>query len=148
MSRMATERAEKPGQKLVRGRCHCGAVDWRFDGEIPDATICNCTICRRYGVLWAYDYDGHGIHVGDPKGVLTAYSWGSRSLSFNFCSVCGNLVSWRGNAPGEDGRTRIAVNLRLAEPEDVARIPLQRFEGLHSFEDLPRDGRHVADVWF
>ena len=38
--------------------------------------------------------------------------------------------------------------MRLAEPQDVADIPLQRFEGLHSFEDLPRDGRRVADMWF
>jgi hypothetical protein len=145
---MAAEPAGNQAQPVVRGRCHCGAVDWRFDGEIPDATICNCTICRRYGVLWAYDYDGHGIHVDDPNGVLTAYSRGSRSLSFNFCRVCGNLVSWRANAPGADGRTRIAVNLRLAEPADVAQVPLQRFDGLHSFDDLPRDGRRVGDVLF
>ena len=145
---MEAEREGKDAQKVVRGHCHCGAVGWKFAGEIPDATICNCTVCRRYGALWAYDYDGHGIHVEDPKGVLAAYSRGTRTISFNFCSACGNLVSWRGRAPGEDGRTRIAVNLRLAEPEDVAHVPLQRFEGLHSFEDLPRDGRHVADVWF
>jgi len=132
----------------TRGNCHCGAVGWTIRGHIPDATICNCTVCRRYGVLWAYGYDGEDIHVDDPQRVLTAYTRGSPSLSFNFCRVCGNLVSWRGLRPMEDGRTRIAVNLRLADPEDVAGIPLQRFEGLHSFADLPRDGRTVADVWF
>jgi hypothetical protein len=133
--------------KQIRGSCHCGAVHWRFLREIPDATICNCTACRRYGALWAYDYDGHGIHVDDPDGKLTAYVRG-RSLSFNFCRTCGNLVSWRALAPLADGRTRIAVNLRLAEPDAVASIPLQRFEGLHTFDDLPRDGRCVGDVWF
>jgi hypothetical protein len=144
---MEAEALGKASRLEVRGQCHCGSVCWSFQGEIPDATICNCTICRRYGVLWAYDHDGHGIHVEDPKAVLAAYVRG-RSISFNFCSLCGNLVSWRGLKPMEDGRTRIAVNLRLAEPEDVAHVPLQRFDGLHSFEDLPRDGRHVADVWF
>jgi hypothetical protein len=144
---MEAEASGKAARLEVRGHCHCGSVHWSFQGEIPDATICNCTICRRYGVLWAYDYDGYGIHVEDPKAVLTAYVRG-RSISFNFCSICGNLVSWRGLKPMEDGRTRIAVNLRLAEPEDVAHVPLQCFDGLHSFEDLPRDGRHVADVWF
>src|SRR4051794_21601359 len=132
----------------VRGRCHCGPVAWRFQGEIPDATICNCTVCRRYGVLWAYDYDGHAIHVEDPEGALTAYLCGSRSLSFNFCKVCGNLVTWRALRAMQDGRVRIAVNLRLAEPADVAGIPLRRFDGLHSFDDLPPDDRRVADVWF
>jgi hypothetical protein len=136
------------GLRVTHGHCHCGAVQWRFEGEIPDATICNCTICRRAGVLWAYGYDAERIHVEDPGHVLASYIWNSRSISFNFCSVCGNLVSWRSLTPGQDGRTRIAINLRLAAPEDVSHIPLQRFEGLHSFEDLPRDGRMVADVWF
>ncbi len=145
---MTTEQSAEVPPKITHGRCHCGAVRWRFHGEIPDATICNCTICRRYGALWAYDYDGHGIHVDDPEARLTSYAWGSRSLAFNFCGVCGNVVNWRGSKPGADGRTRIAVNLRLAEPGAVAHIPLQRFEGLHSFDDLPRDGRTVADVVF
>jgi len=145
---MAVEEAGDAAGMQVRGKCLCGAVSWRFRGEIPDATICNCTACRRYGVLWAYDFDGEGIHVDDPKAVLTAYARNTGSLSFNFCGVCGNLVSWRALRPTQDGRTRIAVNLRLAEPEAVAQVPLQCFEGLHSFEDLPRDGRCVADVWF
>ena len=134
-------------KKITHGHCHCGAVHWTFAGDIPDATICNCTACRRYGVLWAYDYDGHGIHVTAPPDGLTSYIRGN-ALSFNFCKVCGNVVFWRGLKPGKDGRTRIAVNLRLAEPEDVAHVPLLRFDGLRSFEDLPVDGRKVTDIWF
>jgi hypothetical protein len=133
---------------MIIGHCHCSTVVWRIEGPIPDATICNCTACRRYGALWAYGYEGQNIHVEAPSNGLTPYSWGSRSLSFNFCRTCGNLVSWRGLRPEENGAIRIAVNLRLAEPEAVAQIPLQRFDGLNSFEDLPRDGRCVADVLF
>jgi hypothetical protein len=132
----------------THGSCHCGSVRWTFKGAITDATICNCSACRRYGGLWAYDFDGHGIQVDDPDSVLSSYAWGSRSLTFNFCRVCGNVVSWRGTRAEEDGRTRVAVNLRLAEPGAVAHIPLQRFDGRDSFEDLPRDGRCVADVIF
>lgn len=144
----ATEESARTAPRITRGSCHCGSVHWEFRGTIPDATICNCTVCRRYGVLWAYDYDGHGIHVEDPGAALKSYVRGSVILSFNFCSYCGNLVSWRGLTSNRDGLTRIAVNLRLAAPEEVADIPLQRFDGLQSFEDLPRDGRTVADVWF
>jgi len=32
-------------------------------GRGAGATACNCTVCRRYGALWAYDYDGEGIKV-------------------------------------------------------------------------------------
>ena len=131
------------------GQCLCGSVRWRFRGTIPDATICNCTACRRYGVLWAYGHDGEEITVDDPGSTLTAYMRGAASpLTFNFCRACGNVVSWRGLHEDGTGRTRIAVNLRLADPDAGAGVPLLRFDGLHSFEDLPPDGRTVKDIWF
>jgi hypothetical protein len=40
------------------------------------------------------------------------------------------------------------VNLRLAEPESVAAIPIRHFDGLVSFAELPQDGRCVRDYWF
>lgn len=108
------ERAGPSDGTVITGRCLCGAVGWRFHGTIPDATICNCSARRRYAALWAYDYDGHAIHVDDPEGQLVAHMRGPRSpLTFNFCGTCGNVVSWRGRGADEEGRTRIAVNLRL-----------------------------------
>jgi hypothetical protein len=57
------------------------------------------------------------------------------------------VTYWRAQQLEEDGRRSIAVNLRLAEPELVARIPIDHFDGLDTFKDLPRDGRCVADYW-
>ena len=134
---------------VAAGRCLCGAVDWRFTGPIPGATICNCTACRRYGALWAYGVDGESIHIDDPQAQLAPYvRRPGAPLSFNVCRTCGNLVSWRWRRTDAKGRTRAAVNLRLAEPEAVADIPLRRLDGLHEFQVLPRDGRRVADAWF
>lgn len=132
------------------GQCLCGAVRWRYRGAIPDATICNCTACRRYGVLWAYGNDGEEISVEDPHAALTAYMRRADSpLTFNFCRICGNVVTWRGRGLNDKGKIRIAVNVRLADPDVVANVPLQQFDGLHTFDDLfPRDGRTVKDVWF
>ncbi len=127
------------------GSCHCGAVTWRFDGVPEGATACNCTVCRRYGTLWAYDYEGEGAHVSGPT---TVYMRGTRSIGFHFCPVCGCVAYWRGREPGKDGRRRLAVNLRLAEPHAVGAIPIDHFDGLVAFDDLPRDGRCVADMWF
>ena len=69
------------------------------------------------------------------------------TLEFHFCPDCGCIAFWRGKGLDAQGRRRIAVNLRLAEPEAVAAIPIDHFDGLASFEDLPRDGRCVADMW-
>jgi hypothetical protein len=30
----------------------------------------------------------------------------------------------------------------------VAHMPIDHFDGLDTFDDLPRDGRCVADYWF
>ncbi len=129
---------------MIEGSCHCGAVHWQLDGEPAGATACNCTVCRRYGVLWAYDHEGHGIKV---SGTTQSYIRG-KAIEFHFCPTCGCVAFWRARQMDKDGRRRIAVNLRLAEPDAVARIPVDHFDGLDTFEDLPRDGRCVADYWF
>jgi hypothetical protein len=130
---------------MLEGSCHCGAVRWSFEGTPDSATACNCTVCRRYGVLWAYDFEGEGIRVSGPTRVNGR---GRRTLGFHFCADCGCVAYWRATAPGDDGRRRIAVNLRLAEPEAVGAIVIDHFDGLQSFDDLGRDGRCVADMWF
>ena len=130
---------------MIEGVCHCGGVRWQFEGVPESATACNCTICRRYGVLWAYDFEGEGITV---SGSTTAYTWGDKSLGFHFCPHCGCVAYWRSTQPRADGRRRIAVNFRLAEPEAVAAFPIRHFDGLVSFSTLPSDGRCVADLWF
>jgi hypothetical protein len=129
---------------MIEGSCHCGAVRWSFEGTPESATACNCTVDRRYGALWAYDYEGERIRVSGPT---TVYIRG-RNLGFHFCPKCGCVSYWRALGPDESGRRRIAVNLRLAEPEAVGAIVVDHFDGLVSFDDLGRDGRCVADMWF
>jgi hypothetical protein len=111
---------------------------------VPDgATACNCTACRRYGALWAYDFEGEGIKVSGPAQAFVR----GKALSFNFCPKCGCVAYWLGLRLEEDGRRRIAVNVRLSEPEAVAGIPIDHFDGFDTFEDLPRSGRCVRDYW-
>jgi hypothetical protein len=129
---------------MLEGSCHCGAVRWQFDGMPESATACNCTVCRRYGTLWAYDWQDERIRV---SGATRPYVRGE-ALEFHFCPACGCVAYWRSLQPAADGRRRIAVNLRLAEPETVAQLPVDHFDGLGRFEDLPRDGKCVGDYWF
>jgi len=129
---------------MLEGSCLCGGARWTFAGVPDGATACNCTACRRYGVLWAYDYENEGIKV---SGTTQTFSRGN-ALEFHFCPTCGCVAFWRGKRLDEQGRSRIAVNLRLAEPASVGGIPIDHFDGLDTFDDLPRDGRCVADYWF
>lgn len=131
---------------MIEGTCHCAAVRWSFKGVPEEATACSCTVCRRYGTLWAYDFEGERIEVSGPTRV---YVRGEGGLGFHFCPDCGCVAYWRGVRPREDGRRRIAVNLRLAkDPQAVGGIVIDHFDGLESWKDLPRDGRCVRDMWF
>ena len=129
---------------MIEGSCLCGAVRFTFDATPEGATACNCTACRRYGALWIYGHEGVDVRV---SGTTQSFVRG-KALSFHFCPVCGCVVSWRGARLDEDGRRRMAVNVRLAEPDDVAGIPIDHFDGFDTFEDLPRSGRCVKDYWF
>lgn len=133
---------------MLTGTCHCGGAHWTLEGDPGSITACNCTLCRRYGVLWAYDYEGERIRVAGTTSSYTRRDDPKPSLEILFCPSCGCVVSWRGLATEADGRRRIAVNVRLAPPEAVAQLPIDRFDGLDTFSDLPRDGRCVRDLWF
>ena len=133
---------------ILTGTCHCGAIHWELEGDPGPATACNCTLCRRYGALWAYDYEGERIRIFGPSAAYARAGKADPSLEIRFCPRCGCVLCWRGLRLGPDGRRRIAVNLRLAEPQAVAELPIDHFDGLDTFDDLPRDGRCVRDLWF
>lgn len=128
----------------LEGSCHCGAISWTYKGVPESATACNCTSCRRWGGLWAYGYENERIEV---RGASKTYVRGP-NLAYHFCPVCAVVAYWRALKVDEEGKYAMAVNLRLTEPESIAHLPIDHFEGLKSFEDLPRDDRRVRDYWF
>lgn len=130
---------------MISGSCHCGAVQWQCDKKLDTATSCNCTVCRRYGAFWAYDYEDEAIRVSGPTEM---YSHGDHSLGFHFCGQCGCVAYWRSIEAQDDGRRRIAVNLRMAEPADIADLKVKQFDGYGQFEPSPIDGGFIRDHWF
>jgi hypothetical protein len=114
----------------LKGTCHCGAIEWQLDGDPGSITACNCTVCRRYGALWAYDWEGERIRLSGPTAVYTRKERTDPFLEFHFCPSCACVVAWRTVRPDEDGRRRMAVNVRLAPPEAVADLLIDHFDGL------------------
>lgn len=131
---------------MIKGSCHCGQVKWSYANEIDGVTACNCTLCRKYGALWAYGHLNHGIEVSGPT---STYERGNKHNKFNFCSNCGCVCYYLSNKEDEQGRRRIAVNVRMADDANlVAHYPIDHFDGFDKFEDLPRDHRCVKDLWY
>jgi hypothetical protein len=133
---------------MLTGSCHCDSSGWSLEGDPGSITACNCTLCHRYGALWAYDYEGERISTWGSTTAYTRAGKADPALEIHFCPTCGCVLCWRGLRLEKDGRRRMAVNIRLAPAEAVAHLPIDHFEGLNTFEDLPSDGRCVRDLWF
>lgn len=132
--------------ETLQGSCHCKNVTWQYQSMPEHITACNCTVCSRYGVLWAYGYLDDTITV---QGKTQRYQRGDKEISFHFCTQCGCVAYWQANQVRGNGKLRIAVNMRLIDqPETIENTPIRHFEGLHSFKDLPMDKRKVKDLWF
>ena len=131
---------------MIKGNCHCGQVKWTYLKPAESVTACNCSLCRRYGALWAYGYLNTDAKV---EGATTAYQWGNKHSKYNFCSTCGCLSYYLANKPDEQGRFKIAVNFRMvADAEPIQNLRIDHFDGFDKFDDLPSDGKTVKDLWF
>ena len=62
---------------MIAGTCHCGIVRVEVPRKPRSLTSCNCSICRRYGTLWAY-YKAPDVRVICKRGATESYSWAAR----------------------------------------------------------------------
>lgn len=129
---------------MLEGICHCGAVTWTMFQKPERATVCNCTICRRYGVIWAYGHVGEAVVT---SGETSSYQ-PDNYLAFHSCSHCQCVTFWEALTPDENGRTRIGVNLRMAEPGAISDLPVKRLDGLDTWEVLSDGDRCVGSFLF
>ncbi len=56
-------------------------------------TNCNCSICRRYGTLWAY-YKATAVRVRAERDATAKNAWGDRTLAFVRCAKSGCVPHW------------------------------------------------------
>jgi hypothetical protein len=110
----------------IEASCHCGAVRVLLTRPPATVTDCNCSICRRLGVLWAY-YPPEEVEILAAANATRAYVRGVASLEFHHCQVCGCVTHW---APLENRRPdRMGVNARLMPSEVLAAARLRRLDG-------------------
>ncbi len=99
-------------------------------------TQCNCSICRRYGAIWAY-FRRSSIRVRAARGALARYRWGNQIRSFIHCQKCGCVTHYEHRRRRPDGSDILAVNLRnVDDPELIARVPIKLLDGAGSWKFL------------
>jgi hypothetical protein len=114
---------------MVRAACHCTAV--RFEiAEMPAWLLdCNCTLCRRYGALWAYPAAGKVKFVRGAEDT-DVYSWGDRMLAFHRCRECGCVTHMA--ALDTDPPTLYGINARMIPTLDPASVRLRQKDNGHT----------------
>ena len=118
---------------MITATCHCGAVTLEVLRRPRTLTSCNCSICRRYGALWAY-YQATSVRVGDPGRKLERYVWGDRMLEFFHCGVCGCVTHHERAAKRPD--STVGVNARNFEPSVVAAARIRLLDGASTWKYL------------
>ena len=117
---------------MLTGACHCGKV--RIDVPArPEALIlCNCSICRRYGALWAF-YPREDVRLSGHPEHTAGYVWGERTIETFRCTNCGCVTHWE---PFRPEATKFSVNMRNFDPQELGEVRLRRFDGADKWEYL------------
>ncbi|KTE11442.1 GFA family protein [Sphingopyxis sp. H115] len=109
------------------GSCHCGAVSFRVESDIPDTAMsCNCPHCRRKGFLLTFvPIDQFRLTSGSEK--LTWYKFNKHDIDHQFCNVCGRQSFSVGTGPS--GEKIAAVNLCCVPDADLDGLTIQKVDG-------------------
>ncbi|MEI5681525.1 MULTISPECIES: GFA family protein [unclassified Mesorhizobium] len=113
---------------MVETSCHCGAIRLEVETAPVEVTDCNCSICRRYGALWAY-YKAHQVRRVSPAGTTDIYKCNDRKNEFHRCASCGCVTHWAKD-------DRVGVNARLMAPEILARAKVRHLDGADTWKFL------------
>jgi hypothetical protein len=109
------------------GSCHCGAVTFEVDSEIPSKAIsCNCSHCRRKGLLLTFQpASAFSLKSGDDS--LIDYFFNKKVIRHRFCRTCGCQPFAEGR--DKDGNDTRSINLRCVPECDLDALDIQKYDG-------------------
>ncbi len=117
---------------MIEASCHCGSVKLEIASAPETVTDCNCSICRRYGVLWAY-YSPAQIRIVACPDATQFYACNDRVLEFHRCGNCGCVTHWTAI---DKSRDRMGVNARLMAAEILAAARVRHLDGADTWQYL------------
>lgn len=134
------------------GGCQCGAVRFRVEGELEEASICHCRMCQKAtgGIF--------GSYVGAPFSAVSwtrgrpGYFQSSNKVRRGFCRDCGTPLTFEygeGNISFALGAMDKPNLIKLCEQLDSPER-ITHFQTLASLPehpiDEPRAAAHLAGI--
>ncbi len=109
------------------GSCHCGAVTFSVEGDIPSVMECNCSHCARKGFLLHFVGED-AFTLNTPEAPLTEYLFNRHAIAHQFCAGCGVQGFAYGTDP-RSGAAMVAINVRCLDGVDLTAIPRVAVDG-------------------
>ena len=142
-----------------KGSCHCGAVvfacdidipswppaAWSPDDRYPWTYKCNCTFCTktRYWKLFVPDA---AFRLEAGREVLGDYQFGTKMVHHHFCKRCGVAPFGTGKLDVMGGVFH-AINVSCLDdvpPADLLSLPVRYEDGRHdNWDHVPAETRHL-----
>lgn len=109
-----------------KGSCHCGKVAFEVEGELKEATACNCSMCSRKGsLLWFVPRQQ--LHLLTSDDAIGTYTFNKHNIKHRFCQTCGIHPYGEGTDP--NGNHMAAINIRCLDGIDLESVSVQHFDG-------------------
>ena len=115
----------------IRGKCHCGGIEFEVSEAPTSVTRCTCTFCAKRGMLMAY-YPPEKFKLISAR-TRVGYSSHPEVHTHFHCGTCG--CGTHSDSPvWEDfkmvpGRRQVPVNVRLLEDFDLESLPVTVIDG-------------------
>lgn len=81
--------------------------------------------------MWAY-YDAPEVSVTVGEFPLSRYQWDTKWVAFHACSHCACVMQH--TSIDQQGKDKVGLNARMADPEMIADIPVRLFDGSDSWK--------------
>ena len=118
---------------MLEASCHCGAVHLTIPRKPRSLTNCNCSICRRYGVLWAY-VRAEQVQITAAPGATASYRWGRKAQDFVRCATCGCIMLWQRIQPRKENY--MGINARNFDLDALGDVRIRWLDGAGSWKYL------------
>ena len=109
------------------GSCHCGRIAFEVEGDIRDATDCNCSLCRRRGTLLWFG-PREALTLKTPEADMATYTFNKHHILHRFCAHCGVGVFGEATHP-KTGEPMVAINVRCLPDLDLSALKINHFDG-------------------
>lgn len=115
------------------GGCHCGAVAFEIDADLSSETVldCNCSMCRRKGILHLIIPPSR-FRLLRGKDALSTYRFGTGQAVHQFCATCGIHPFYTPRSHPDS----IDVNVRCLDEVDLTTLDVTPFDGKNWEENV------------